>query len=222
MREPQAVIATTKPWNIQRAREGGYQVITTPKELLAFDDEASVIFFPHWSWIIPPAVWKKYTCVVFHMTDLPYGRGGTPLQNLIKRKRYKTTISALKVNGGLDTGPIYCKWPFDLSHGSARELYIKAADIIFNEMIPYILSHNMKPKTQRGRVTTFQRLKDTKLEGTSVKDVVDQVRMVDAEGYPPAYVDVGNVRIDLNCIDEQTHQGTFTVYANPRSRRASR
>ena len=41
------------------------------------------IFIPHWSYKkIPKEIFNNYRCVVFHMTDLPYGRGGTPLQNL--------------------------------------------------------------------------------------------------------------------------------------------
>lgn len=41
------------------------------------------IFFPHWSYLIPAEVYENFRCVIFHMTDLPFGRGGSPLQNLI-------------------------------------------------------------------------------------------------------------------------------------------
>jgi len=48
------------------------------------------------------------------MTDLPFGRGGSPLQNLIERGIKKTKISAIKVDGGIDTGDIFFKrdWTF--------------------------------------------------------------------------------------------------------------
>ncbi len=49
----------------------------------------------------------NFNCVVFHMTDLPFGRGGSPLQNLISRGIYKTKISAIKVVKEIDAGPIY-------------------------------------------------------------------------------------------------------------------
>lgn len=68
-----------------------------------------IIFIPHWSYIIPENIFSNYTCVVFHMTDLPYGRGGSPLQNLIVREHEVTKISALKVVQELDAGPIYLK-----------------------------------------------------------------------------------------------------------------
>lgn len=43
------------------------------------------------------------------MTDLPYGRGGSPLQNLIVRNHYKTKISEIRVKKEIDSGPIYLK-----------------------------------------------------------------------------------------------------------------
>ena len=43
------------------------------------------VFFPHWSHIIPEDIHGAFECVIFHMTDLPFGRGGSPLQNLIAR-----------------------------------------------------------------------------------------------------------------------------------------
>lgn len=33
------------------------------------------IFIPHWSYIIPSAIFERYECIVFHMTDLPYEIG---------------------------------------------------------------------------------------------------------------------------------------------------
>ena len=64
--------------------------------------EPNVIFIPHWSYIIPAEIFNKFECIVFHMTDLPYGRGGSPLQNLIVRGHKDTKISALKVVENLE------------------------------------------------------------------------------------------------------------------------
>ena len=86
------VIATVKSWNIRNAEKliedcPGWNVsLITDKYKLAAQLEASnpdFVFFPHWSWKIPPSIYENYNCVVFHMTDLPFGRGGSPLQNLI-------------------------------------------------------------------------------------------------------------------------------------------
>ena len=56
------------------------------------DFNPTKIFIPHWSYIIPEEIFSAYDCIVFHMTDLPFGRGGSPLQNLIKAKFKKTKI----------------------------------------------------------------------------------------------------------------------------------
>lgn len=43
------------------------------------------------------------------MTNLPYGRGGSPVQNLILNGHKKTIISALNVTKDLDAGDVYLK-----------------------------------------------------------------------------------------------------------------
>ena len=71
------------------------------------DIKPDKIFIPHWSYIIPHSIFTKFECIVFHMTDLPYGRGGSPLQNLIIRGHETTKVSAIKVSDGIDTGDVY-------------------------------------------------------------------------------------------------------------------
>ena len=42
------------------------------------------IFFPHWSYKVKDKIINKYNCICFHTAPLPFGRGGSPIQNLIK------------------------------------------------------------------------------------------------------------------------------------------
>ena len=53
------------------------------------------------------------------MTDLPFGRGGSPLENLILRGHTSTVISAIKCAPELDSGDIYLQKPLSL-YGSAE------------------------------------------------------------------------------------------------------
>ena len=62
----------------------------------------NIIFFPHWSWIISEKILKEYLCIGFHSTPLPYGRGGSPIQNMILRGFKKTSICAFKIEKNLD------------------------------------------------------------------------------------------------------------------------
>ena len=68
---------------------------------------------------------------------MPFGRGGSPLQNLIIKNFSKTKISAFKCNDILDGGDIYLKKNLNLK-GSAEKIFRNSSKIIF-EMICEIL-----------------------------------------------------------------------------------
>jgi methionyl-tRNA formyltransferase len=157
------------------------------------------IFIPHWSYIIPGEIYKNYECVVFHMTDLPFGRGGSPLQNLITRGYIDTKISALKVADGLDTGEIYLKKDLSLL-GTAEEIFIRTS-LIISEMIKEIVDLDLKPVPQEGTVTEFKRRKkeDSDISKLNeITEIYDYIRMLDAEGFPKAYLDMGDFRLEFS------------------------
>lgn len=165
----------------------------------------SKIFIPHWSHIIPEEIFNNYECVVFHMTDLPYGRGGSPLQNLIVRGHKDTKISALKVNKGLDTGPIYLKEPLSLL-GSAEEIFVRASDTI-EQMIIKIIQKNLSPIPQKGEPATFKRRKpkDGNIQNLeNIDQIYDYIRMLDADGYPPAFLEFGNFKLEFSRASVQS------------------
>ena len=60
------------------------------------------IIVPHWSQLIPESICGPWPTVIFHMTDLPYGRGGSPLQNLIQRGHSSTMLAAQRCGAGRD------------------------------------------------------------------------------------------------------------------------
>lgn len=166
----------------------------------------SKIFIPHWSYIIPKEIYDHFDCVVFHMTDLPYGRGGSPLQNLIVRDHKSTKISALKVQKGIDTGDIYLKNDLSLL-GTAQEIFNRSLEIV-NFMIEKIIEGNIIPSPQVGEVVEFKRRKpeESNLEVLeSLENVFDYIRMLDADGYPNAFIETEflkfeffNAELDIN------------------------
>ena len=214
------VIATIHPWNIQLAEKckmqtQDYQVhIITEKEALTYermeDIQPEYIFFPHWSWIIPKEIYSRFPCVVFHMTDLPCGRGGSPLQNLIARGVTETKISAIEVTEGLDTGRVYFKEPMSL-YGSAEEIYLRASEVIFKKMIPQILAQHPQPLPQQGTVTEFTRRTPDMSElsaDMTIEQIFDYIRMLDAEGYPPAFIRFGKYTMEFSRA-KRTFDGIF-------------
>lgn len=156
------------------------------------------IFFPHWSYIIPADIYENYECIVFHMTDLPYGRGGSPLQNLIERGIYETKISALRCTGELDAGKIYMKRGLSL-YGSAEEIYLRAGEQT-KEMIIELIQNRPEPRPQVGKAVVFKRRKpeDGNIEGLrQLERVFDYIRMLDADGYPRAFLETEYLRLEF-------------------------
>ena len=156
------------------------------------------LFFLHWSSIIPSSIYNKYDCVVFHMTDLPYGRGGSPLQNLIVRGHKTTKLSAIKVQKGIDTGDIYLKKELSL-YGTAEEIFMRAGELMAG-MIKEIIEKNIIPTPQEGESLLFKRRKpeDGNMEQLrSLEDVYNYIRMLDCEGYPSAFIDNENFRFEF-------------------------
>jgi methionyl-tRNA formyltransferase len=169
----------------------------TPETLRAFSPR--YVFFPHWSWKIPAAIHEEFECVLFHMTDLPYGRGGSPLQNLILRGHKDTMVSAIRVVDGLDAGPVYLKRPLALD-GSAQAIYERCARVVF-EMIDQIVATEPAPQPQVGKVVTFKRRTPDQSripEQADLALVYDYIRMLDAESYPAAFVDDGRHRFEFS------------------------
>ena len=179
--------------------------------------KTDVIFIPHWSYIIPNDIFENYECIVFHMTDLPFGRGGSPLQNLISRGIYSTKISALKVDKGIDTGDVYLKENLELD-GAATDIFERANHII-QKMIISILQNKIKPVPQKGKVTIFKRRKPHQsniIELETLQKVYDYIRMLDAESYPKAFIVLGNKKIELSDVNLKNHivRGKFLIRKN--------
>jgi len=195
--------------------------ISSKEELtnkLLYDLSPAYIFFPHWSWIIPEEIYTQYECIVFHMTDLPYGRGGSPLQNLIVRGHTETKLSALRCEAGLDTGPVYLKRPLSLE-GTAEEI-LRRASALMEEMIVTIVKERPMPTPQTGDPVLFKRRnpEDGNLDQISeLHKIYDYIRMLDGEGYPNAFLQTEHFQFDFS---DAKNNGDY-VDAKVRIRRRS-
>ncbi len=194
------IILSSKKWNFKlldnlREKHGNIEwLLIDDRNQFQYENISLLnpdkIFIPHWSYIIPSTIFENFECVLFHMTDLPFGRGGSPLQNLIVKGYKNTKITAIKVEKGLDTGDIYLKKDLSLL-GTAEEIFLRTTDRI-GEMISEIITKNIKPVPQEGESEVFKRRKPS--DGDigqlkSIEEVFDYIRMLDAEGYPNAYLE---------------------------------
>jgi len=209
MTKKDIIVCTKKSWNIEnfektknKSNDLNWHIIKDIKKLNyknILKIKPKYVFFPHWSWKIPKEIYENFECIAFHMTDLPFGRGGSPLQNLIVRGYKKTKITAFKVTDKLDAGPIYLKKDFPLE-GSAQEIFKRASNIIFQEMIPHITNESPEPFPQKGKIVTFSRRKPQDSDISNINDlnkIFDNIRMLDAEGYPNAFIEKNNLRIEF-------------------------
>jgi methionyl-tRNA formyltransferase len=157
------------------------------------------LFFLHWSWKVPEEIIEAFECVCFHMTDVPYGRGGSPLQNLIVRGHRETKLTALRMSNEFDAGPVYLKEPLSLE-GNAEEIYLRAAQLS-GRMIKRFTRERLKPKSQQGEAVNFKRRKPEESEiasAASLQQLHDWIRMLDADGYPHAFLNHAGFRFEFS------------------------
>jgi len=203
---PPIILAGSRPWNrteIDKLSISRKVIeVSTREELdnaLKLNASIRFIFFLHWSHIVPLRITDNYECVCFHMTDLPYGRGGSPLQNLIARGHKETKLTAFRMVQVLDGGPVYLKQTLSLNGSTAEEIYMRASALSC-KMIMQILDEGIEPQEQLGEVVEFARRtpEQSALPVTANLDIIyDHIRMLDAEGYPHAFLDVGNLHLEF-------------------------
>ncbi|WP_391088873.1 hypothetical protein [Vibrio sp. NH-UV-68] len=202
------LVATIKPWNIEQFHKvkdtlpGNWHLVSDHTELtveLLERLDPRYIFFPHWSWIVPSVILERWECVCFHMADVPYGRGGSPLQNLIVRGYNETKLSALRMVSELDAGPVYRKFPLSLE-GSAQDIFHRMAPLML-DLAREIATDEPEPKEQEGEVTVFKRRTPEQSvlpSNGEIANLYDHIRMLDAETYPTAFLEYGEFRLEFS------------------------
>lgn len=206
-KETPFVVVGSRPWNRRVFDEtiahlaGRWHYIGTQEELTAaalHEVAPRYVFFLHWSWKVPAEIIRDYECVCFHMTDVPYGRGGSPLQNLIVRGHRRTKLTALRMTERFDEGPVYLKRDLCLE-GNAEEIFIRATRLSA-EMIEQIVAEEPEPVAQTGDAVVFKRRTPAESEVPSLPTLQalhDFIRMLDAQGYPRAYLEHGGFRYEF-------------------------
>lgn len=214
------IIASCKDWH-QEAFErfknhtpGNWAYVSNKKELTDSVNSLAprYVFFLHWNWLVPSSIFEHHECVCFHMTDLPYGRGGSPLQNLISRGHQDTKLTALRMVQDMDAGPVYCKRSLSLT-GKASEIYLRAGDVCW-EMIRWIIEKEPTPQPQVGEITIFKRRTPDQSElpqSQSFVELYNFIRMLDAPTYPQAFLQYGNYVLEFSDAILQDQELTATV-----------
>jgi methionyl-tRNA formyltransferase len=202
------LVAGRQPWNLahfqakKRSLPDRWAFVATPEALaksLAVE-KPRYIFFLHWSYKVPAEVLDQHECVCFHMTDVPYGRGGSPLQNLIVRGHRETCLTALRMTEQFDAGPVYLKRALSLEGSSAEEIFVRASALSM-ELAAEIAANEPEPADQVGEAVNFKRRRPADSafpeKAESLLDIHDFIRMLDADGYPKAFIEFGDFRLEF-------------------------
>lgn len=216
------VIASSKSWHKTETDSQGlflddcFTWVSNTDELYRAIENISdirYIFFLHWNWLVPESIWSKYECVCFHMTDVPYGRGGSPLQNLISRGHSDTQLTALRMIEEMDAGPVYTKRPLALQ-GNAHDIYLRAGQLSY-AIVNWMIKHEPLPTPQEGDPVVFERRKPEQsiLPSTgSLEDIFDHIRMLDAPTYPHAFIEHGEFLLEFTGASTYSGDLTATVH----------
>ncbi len=113
--------------------------------------------------ILPPSVLElpRYGCINVHASLLPRWRGASPIQAAILAGDAVTGITLMKMDEGLDTGPILAQQPVDIGpEETAGELSARLARVggqLLLETLPDYLAGRLTPTPQPDSGITIAR-----------------------------------------------------------------
>ena len=169
--------------DLRRQKNVNWLRVSSKKDLNpALDVNPDWIFFFHWSYIVSENVWKNFNCVTFHTSNLPYDRGGSPIQNQILKGVKNSIVNAIKMSGDVDAGPIYCSKPVTLQ-GSLTDIWLAIADQT-KILIRDCIVNDLKPTPQEASdINSNKRRKTSSIPVNSLSEIIefyDHIRMLDA------------------------------------------
>tara|TARA_Y100001970_G_scaffold270778_1_gene365122 strand:- start:1661 stop:2338 length:678 start_codon:yes stop_codon:yes gene_type:complete len=171
------------------------------------------IFLPHWNFILSNKIINNFECIGFHLSPLPYGRGGSPIQNLILRNFKKAPLCSFRITNKIDAGPIFFKNNISLK-GNLEAIFNRMVPIIDIHIRKIIKNKNAMPKLQKGLPKYFKRLKYTKNEiksQISINKIYDMIRMVDSDDYKKSYIRKKNIIFEFSGAIKKNNYITATV-----------
>ena len=108
-------------------------------------------------------------------------------------------LTALRMSNDFDAGPVYLKEPLSLE-GNAEEIYLRAAQLSVR-MIARFTRERLQPRPQQGEAVNFKRRRPEESEigsPTSLQELHDWIRMLDADGYPHAFLNYAGFRFEFS------------------------
>ena len=140
--------------------------------------------------------------IVIHASELPQGKGWSPMFWQILEEKNEIPFSMFEVDEGVDSGEIYMQKILKLTgYELNEELRDKQANFTIDMCLDFVVNYDKYKvsKPQIGRESFYPKRseKDSKLDiDKSIKEQFNLLRIVDNENYP-AYFEIDGYRYVL-------------------------
>ena len=153
---------------------------------------------------IPPKYLKfsKFNLVI-HGSDLPYGRGMSPISWQILKGKTKIVFTLFEANKEYDRGKYYLKKKINFGNKSLlNEIKMKQFNEMVNLYLSFKKSQKIKLKNQTGKSSYFRlrKSKDSKININKSIKQFNLLRIVDNRNYP-AYFIYKNKKFKIKITD---------------------
>lgn len=104
----------------------------------------------------------EFGCINVHASLLPRWRGAAPIQAVILNGDQETGVSIMKMDEGIDTGPVYSQRKIEIyddddSDSLSERLAVTGAELLI-ETLPLIISGEIKPSSQNDDEATYTKM----------------------------------------------------------------
>lgn len=182
------------------------EILATPEELSdwyttcgehQFD---AILMAIGWSWIIDSEITHRYLCLGIHPSDLPYYRGGSPIQIQIIDGITQTKCSLFRLTPKIDAGDIWGQTYLSLvgdSMGDVLNNVEKAASRLLNQFASQYPNISTKPQDlSKGSCSRRRHPSDSRISACEINfdDIVplyNKIRCLTSP-YPNAYIEDRN------------------------------
>ena len=142
-------------------------------------NQADVIFVLSFYKIIPLKFLKKNNNIyVIHDSDLPKGKGMSPLFNQILKGKKNITSTIFKCEKNLDNGKIVFKKKFfyqdNLVYDEIKKKQMANNIIIIKKFLNLFLKNKIKYNSQKGKATFFKKISENKNNIDKTQSLISQ------------------------------------------------
>lgn len=159
-------------------------------------ESGNVLFMLSWPYKAWPVDYEE--AYVIHESDLPKGRGWSPLAHQVLESKNSIPFTAIRADEGIDTGPIALRKELTISgYELADEIHAKSAELKCKMMLEILLSPvSLTP--QSGEPSHYARRtpKDSELDpDKTIREQLNLMRICDSRF--PAFFEIDGHRYEI-------------------------